>query len=181
MYHIYIDGDNISLEKYFENINSKIKAIVRDEDTKTFLVCQSNIIFKYKSNRNLELTVICCETKNKDATDAQIIYNSGKSVNAGNKVIIVSNDKIYEEIENDDVYILNYTIPIVPKTSRLKKGRVINAINELNELNKEDPSYDIYLEDIQTYFPSYELLQIRRFIESLVHVKISNMDTIYID
>ena len=180
MYHIYIDGDNISLEKYLENIHLNIKPIIQDTEFKTFLVCQSNIIFKYKSNRHLEFSVLCCETKNKDATDAKIIFNAGKSVASGHKVIIVSNDRIYEEIKCDEVIIVNYVIPAEPKFARLKKRRLINAIHELNEMHKDDPSYDIYLEDIQSYFPSYEILQIRRFIESCVDVKISNMNTVYL-
>jgi hypothetical protein len=181
MFDVFIDGDNISLERYFNSITQKVKSIVHSDSYKITLVCQSNILFKYFSNRNIDISIICCDTTNKNATDAKIIFQAGKSISQNRKVIIVSNDKIYLEIvDNETSFVINYDPVSIPKESRLKKKVIIRAIKQLQEKNKEDPSYDIYLSDLQNFFPSYQLLDLRRYIASLTEVNISSGETVYL-
>ena len=80
-YHIIIDGDNISIERYFTDIQENIKSITKDAQTHTTVICQSNLTFKYVANRCMELSIHCCKTQNKNATDANILFHAGRHVN----------------------------------------------------------------------------------------------------
>ena len=51
---------------------------------------------------------MCSETNKKNSSDARIIYETGKLNTLGHKVIIVSNDNIYREIEGDDVILIQF-------------------------------------------------------------------------
>ena len=104
MYQVLIDGDNISIEKYFEHVFDNIKKITNGEDYNTTILCQSNIFFRFCSNRNFDVSIRCCKTQNKNATDANILFLTGKYIAQSYNVIIVSNDKIYSEI-SDNIYL----------------------------------------------------------------------------
>lgn len=178
MTHILIDGDNISIERYFNEVYPSI--ITEYSNIHTTLVCQSNVIIKFVSNRVIDISIRCCKTTNKNATDANIIYLAGKSNALGEKVVIVSNDKIYYEISNDNC-IVKSCIKISDEqyTKKLKKKLIINAIKSIKD--KNEPSYDIHLSDLENYFPHHSIAELRKYIDSLHDtVFISNSDCVYI-
>jgi len=182
-YHIILDGDNISLECYFTNILSNITSITKDSDTHTTVICQSNLTFKYVSQRSIELSLHCCKTQNKNATDANILFHAGKCVSDGNHVIIVSNDKIYSEIsDNTNVTIIGYTPPQSEySTNKLRKKTIIQSLYILKQVHGE--SYDVTLDDLQYHFPKFSRLEVRKYIESLrPHgIIINASDVVYIN
>jgi len=179
MYNVYIDGDNICLERYFRDINTQVENITGKENYKITVVCQSNIIFKYNSERSFAIELKCCKTKNKNATDARIIYYAGMHKAKHEKVIIVSNDKIYEEIEEPhEIIVIGFPIIAQQKITKLRKRNIINSLARIR--TDKGPSYDIYLSDLQQYFPTFSILDIRRYIESLHCVHISEADSVYV-
>jgi hypothetical protein len=182
-YHIIIDGDNISLERYFTDIISNITSITKDAHTHTTVICQSNLTFKYVSQRSIELSLQCCKTQNKNATDANILFHTGRCVAEGNHVIIVSNDKIYSEIsDNTNITIIGYSPPHSEySTNKLRKKTIIQTLNKLKDMHGE--SHDVTLDDLQCYFPKYSRLEVRKYIESLRShgIIINASDVVYIN
>ena len=182
-YHIIIDGDNISLERYFTDILNNVSSITKEEPTHTTVICQSNLTFKYVSQRSIELSLHCCKTQNKNATDANILFHTGKFVAQGQHVIIVSNDKIYTEIaDNNNVTIIGYVPPQCEySTNKLRKKTVIQTIKKMKHNHGE--SYDVTLDDLQFHFPKYSRLEVRKYIESLrLHgIIINASDIVYIN
>jgi len=179
MYYIYIDGDNICLERYIADIHKQILNITGSDEFEINVICQSNILFKYTSERNFDLRLKCCKTKNKNATDARIIFHAGVHRAKNEKVIIVSNDKIYEEItEQHWIIVIGFPLSSSPKIVKLKKRNVINAIERIR--SEKGTCFDITVSDLQDYFPTFSLLDIRRYIESLQGVHISAAEAIYV-
>lgn len=102
MWEIFLDGDNIPIDHYYRDIEQKIKNIINPISVDTIVpnvYNQSNMVFKYTSTRDVKMRICCCKTTNKNATDAQILFNTGRAIAEGKRVIIVSNDKIFTEIE----------------------------------------------------------------------------------
>ena len=182
-YKIIIDGDNISLERYFTDVQHSIHSITKNEDVHTTVICQSNLTFKYVSQRSIELSLHCCKTQNKNATDANILFHTGRYVALGHHVIIVSNDKIYSEIaDNTNVTIIGYNPPQTEHSSnRLRKKTIIQTIQKLKQVHGE--SYDVTLDDLQDFFPKYTRHEVRKYIESLrLHgIVINASDIVYIN
>jgi hypothetical protein len=180
-YQIIIDGDNISLERYFADIQENIHSITKNNETHTTVICQSNLTFKYVSQRSIELSLHCCKTQNKNATDANILFHTGRYVATGDHVIIVSNDKIYTEIsDNLNVTIIGYTPPQSENSvNKLRKKTIIQTLQKLKHHHGE--SYDVTLDDLQFYFPKYSRLEVRKYIESLrLHgIIINASDVVY--
>ena len=176
--YVYIDGDNICMNKYIDEMLPTVKNIIGDSKFETTVICQSNIIFKYNKSLELSLNFKCCRTKNKNATDCRIIYYCGMHSLKQEKVIIISNDRIYEEIEESHIIVLKF--PILRKENVVKFSKR-NMISAIEKIKMEQPaSYDITLSDIQPYFPTHTLLDIRRYIESLHCVHISGADAVYV-
>lgn len=182
-YNVIIDGDNISLERYFTDILSNVNSITKNNRTHTTVICQSNLTFKYVSQRSIELSLHCCKTQNKNATDANILFHAGLCVAEGNHVIIVSNDKIYCEIaDNVNVTIIGYTPPHSEHTvNKLRKKTILQVLSKLKHHHGE--SYDVTLDEIQFYFPKYNRLEVRKYIESLkLHgIIINASDVVYVN
>jgi hypothetical protein len=177
MTHILIDGDNISIERYFSQIYPNL--LREYQNIHTTLVCQSNIVFKFVSNRILDISIKCCKTTNKNATDANIIYAAGISNAKNEKVVIVSNDKIYFEIANENCIIVNCERDKTTGHKRLRKRYIIDTIKYLKSIN--GPSYDVHISDFDSHFPHHNLYEVRKYIESLHgSVFISKSDCVYI-
>ena len=104
---IIIDGDNCPLEKYLNSVEPSLIQKYGTFET-PLLVCQSNIIIKYKRGRNFNINYLSSNLNQRNSADARIIYEAGKLVSNGYKVIIVSNDNIYREIESDSVEICTF-------------------------------------------------------------------------
>jgi hypothetical protein len=182
-YHVIIDGDNISLERYFTDILTNVNSITKNNSIHTTVICQSNLTFKYVSQRSIELSLHCCKTQNKNATDANILFHAGLYVAQGNHVIIVSNDKIYSEIaDNLNVTIIGYTPPQSEYSEKkLRKKAILQVLSKLKYHYGE--SHDVTLDDIQFYFPKYSRLEVRKYIESLkLHgIIINASDVVYVN
>lgn len=179
MWDIYIDGDNIPIDHYFNDIRDRVKSIIHPvniNDIAPIVYSQSNVVFKYTSARETNIRLCCCKTTNKNATDAQILFNTGKSTEKGNRVIIVSNDKIFQEIENQDNVIVVTHNFAKDKTVKLRRNNVIKAINDIKG---GDESKDVYVCDLADYFPNHSVTKIREYIDSLVDVRINRSDCVY--
>lgn len=166
-YQIIIDGDNISIERYFTDILHSINSIVKEAPAHTTIICQSNLTFKYVSQRSIDLSLRCCKTQNKNATDANILFYAGMYIAQGYDVIIVSNDKIYREIEdNRNITIIGYTPPQSEYSlNKLRKKTILQVLQQIK--HQHNNSYDVTIDDMQYYFPKYSRLEIRKYIESL--------------
>ena len=94
--YVLLDGDNIQLDVFINDIKPQIE-YKYGKKFKINLYCQSNIIFRYQTMRELTLSISCSKTKSKNSTDAQIIYHAGKLIgeDPSNVVVIVSNDQIF--------------------------------------------------------------------------------------
>ena len=57
MYQVLIDGDNVSIEKYFEHVIDNIRSITKEEKCDTTILCQSNLFFRFCSNRSFDVSI----------------------------------------------------------------------------------------------------------------------------
>lgn len=141
MYHILLDGDNVQWETYIAKVKDGIEAKYGPNYKLTVFV-QTNILIKYKSLRLSSLNIACSRTTNKNASDARIILEVGKLMTTtDDKIIIVSNDKIFEEIVDDcRVFMEGYMG--YKKKIKLKKNLVTNAarvmLSDKSEINLAD-------------------------------------------
>lgn len=179
MWDIYIDGDNIPVDHYFNDIKDRVQSIIHPQDIdeiSPIVYSQSNIVFKYTSSRITNIRVCCCKTTNKNATDAQILYHAGMSIANGRRVIIVSNDKIFKEIENNNNVIVVTHDFAKDKTVKLRR---INIIKAINDIKGGDMSKDVFVCDLVEYFPNHSLTKIRDYIETIVDIRISKNECVY--
>jgi len=180
MWEVFLDGDNIPIDHYYRDIQQKVQNIIHPyviENVVPNIYSQSNMVLKYTSTRDVKMRLYCCKTTNKNATDAQILFNAGKAVSEGKRVIIISNDKIFTEIENDNnIIIITHNIENKKKT-KLRKNTIIKAINEIKG---SDLSKDIYLCDLCDYFPSHQMSTIREYINSLHDIRLNGNDCVYV-
>ena len=161
MINVLIDGDNIQMESFLKHVKHIIDAKFGDRYVPT-IFCQSNVLIKYKSFRTTQINVQCSTTTNKNASDARIILHTGKLLqqSSENIIIIVSNDKVFEEIvDNVRVHLLGYVNMHAKK--KLKKSNIMSVFQNLI-MNKK-PHEDIFLEDIKEYFHQ-SLSELRSFI-----------------
>jgi hypothetical protein len=107
MYNVIIDGDNVSLQKYFDILEPILKETYKELNT-PLLVCQSNIILKYKRGYQGNIRILCSNTNSKNSADARIIFETGILFQKGEQIIIVSNDKIYKEIECERIVVFQF-------------------------------------------------------------------------
>lgn len=181
MWDIYLDADNIPIDHYLSDIAPIISQKIYPypiEEIVPKVYSQTNLVIKYESCKTTTLDITCCKTTNRNATDARIIYNVGISVSSGNKVIIVSNDKIFKELEDDEgVFVIDTISQCNVKKVKLRKRTIIAAINDIK---KDDESKDVYLCDMLGYFPSHSMSKLREFINSLSNVKINTNECVYI-
>ena len=94
------------------------------------------------------MNIRCCKTANKNATDTRVIFEAGKLIESGNKVIIVSNDKIFRELTDTVIVFEHYGESAI--TYKLKKKHIFSIVKIL----KKNPSDDVYLSDIMEYYPT---------------------------
>lgn len=174
MWKVFIDGDNVPVQRYIKNIQKRIQAIIKDENVQPIIFCQSNLVFKYQSNLEFDVSFKCCKTTNKNATDTRIIYEIGKAIERKEKVIVVSNDNIFKELESESIVIVKYD---VVKQAKLKKNVIINIIKKFKE---SQPAHeDIYITDILEHFPSYKIERIRNYIKSIPELEVNQNDGVY--
>jgi len=107
IWNVFIDGDNVPIQRFINCIQPNVYAITGCSVT-PLVFCQSNQIFKYQSKLDFDVIFRCCKTQNKNATDARIIFETGKAINNNERVVIVSNDNIFKEIESDDIIVVQF-------------------------------------------------------------------------
>lgn len=177
--YVLLDGDNILLEIFIKYIKPKIDYNYGNKYSTT-LYCQTNLTFRYESLRHIKLSLQCSKTRTKNATDAQILFQAGKLVGESEDsvVIIVSNDKIFNEIVIPDrIILMGYESNT--KRLRLTKENLLKVYKEHIDTRK-DISEDFFLEDYNILFNKYSLSTIKEHIQLFVpELSISNTNCIY--
>ena len=161
--HVLIDGDNIQYETYLNHVKDNLE-IRFGTDYVPVVFCQTNILIKYRSMKQADVKIVCTKTTNKNASDARIVLEVGKLISKDSncKTIIVSNDKIFEEIQdNKQVFIVGYTS--TQKRIKLKKNNVIQAVRTLTD-QRESESDDVQLCDLYTYLNCNSIARLREYI-----------------
>lgn len=176
--YVFLDGDNIQLDTFIKhlkpNIDEKYGKVY-----KLIVVCQSNMIFKHRSELDIEFRLSCTKTKNKNATDGKILFEIGKLFHEDEKIIIVSDDKIFEEVVDNSKIFLEKFRDIGTKR-KVKRGAVLDVFTTLYE-NRSDPSVDIYLEDLFEHFNINSITEFKKFIETRIHeMNISCNNVVYL-
>ena len=168
--YVFVDGDNIQFDTFITHVKPRI-----DEKFgkvyKLIIICQTNMIFKHRSDFDIDFRLICSKTKNKNATDGKILFEIGKLFHENEKIIIVSDDKIFEEVVDNSKIFLEKFINIGTKR-KVKKGVILDVFACLHE-NRCDSGTDIYLEDMYEHFKINSISEFRKFIET--HVKDLNI------
>ena len=164
--YVLLDGDNIQLDVFINDIKPQIE-YKYGKIFKIILYCQSNIIFRYQTMRELTLSISCSKTKNKNSTDAQIIYQAGKIVgeDTDNIVVIVSNDQIFNEIVNKNVFLIGNNNC---KKLKLNRTNLLNVFEELSKDCKTNLSKDIYLDEFLFYFSKNSVTAIESLINNQI-------------
>ena len=176
--YILLDGDNIQLDIFINDIKPQIE-YKYGKKFKIILYCQSNIIFRYQIMRELTLSINCSKTRNKNATDAQILYQAGKLIgeDPSNIVIIVSNDQIFNEIVNENVFLIGNNNC---KKMKLNRTNLLNVFEELSKDCKTNLSKDIYLDEFLFYFSKDSISSIETLINNHIpELCISKSNCVY--
>jgi hypothetical protein len=174
-----IDGDNIQLEVFINEIKPQIE-YKYGKEFQINLYCQTNLVLKYESMRTLNLSINCSRTKNKNSTDAQILYQTGVLIgeNPDNIVLIISNDQIFNEISSHKVILIGNKIHSTKL--KLSKNNLLSVFKELSKDCKLNPSKDIFLDDFLSYFSKYSLSEIESLINKIPNLCISKSNCVYI-
>ena len=176
--NVLIDGDNIHMDAFLTHVQDRIDSRF-GMNYAPVLFCQSNVLIKYKQHRSASLQVCCSNTTNKNASDARIILETGKLIatNDTNVVVIVSNDRIFEEIaDGQRIHVMGYTN--ATKSRKLKPNNVVEVLRMLH-ISKL-PSDDIYIDDLMEYFSGHNKSEVKAFIAANVSsVRVSNNDSVY--
>ena len=164
--YVLLDGDNIQLDVFLNDIKPQIE-YKYGKKFRINVYCQSNLILRYQSMRELTLSINCSKTKSKNSTDAQIIYQAGKLVgeNNQNTVIIVSNDQIFNEITNQNVILIGNNNC---KKLKLNRTNLLNVFEELSKDCKTNLSKDIYLDEFLFYFSKNSVNAIETLITNQI-------------
>ena len=176
---VMLDADNIQLEVFINEIKPQIEYNYGKE-FKINLYCQTNLVLKYEPMRSLNLSINCSRTKNKNSTDAQILYQTGLIIgeDINNKVLIISNDQIFNEINNDNVIIIGNNTH--KNKLKLSKKNLLTVFKELSKDCKFNPSKDIFLDDFLTYFTKNSLSEIEILINKISELCISKSNCVYV-
>lgn len=175
---VMVDGDNIQLDVFINEIKPQIE-YKYGKGIKINLYCQTNLVLKYESMRTLKLSISCSKTKNKNSTDAQILYQTGVLIgqNSENLIVIVSNDQIFNEIVSDNVILMGNKPH--PTKLKLSRSNVLNVYKELSKDCKINLSKDVFLDDFLTYFSKSSLNEIELIINEIPELCISKSNCVY--
>jgi len=176
--YVLLDSDNIQFEVFVNDIKPQIE-YKYGKQLIIHLYCQTNLTFRYETMRRLTLSIICSKTRNKNSTDAQIIFQAGKIIGESetNIVIIVSNDNIFNEIASDKVVIMGNN----PNCKKLKlnKTNILNVFTELSKDCKFNKSKDIYIDELLPYFSKYSITNLEDSINQIPELCISKTNCVY--
>ena len=163
-FHVLLDGDNIQWETFMEHVKDPLEERFGTEYNLTVFV-QTNILIKYKSLRNTQLNIVSSRTTNKNASDARMLVEVGK-LWGKIQVVIVSNDKIFEEVV-DGVRIHQMGYTSYRKKTKLKKSVVIRAMRELVD-TRRDESDDVFLCDLYEYLNCSSISTLKEYINKFI-------------
>ena len=162
---VLLDGDNIQWETFVDHVKGPLEERFGTEYNLTVFV-QTNILIKYKSLRNTQLNIVSSRTTNKNASDARMLVEVGKLMNTNTKVVIVSNDKIFEEVvDGIRIHQMGYTS--YRKKTKLKKSVVIQATRELVD-TRRDKSDDVFLCDLYDYLNCSSISTLKEYINKFI-------------
>uniref|UniRef100_A0A6C0I941 PIN-like domain-containing protein n=1 Tax=viral metagenome TaxID=1070528 RepID=A0A6C0I941_9ZZZZ len=179
MKYILLDADNINIELFVKDVFPKIQYQFGKETYHINIYCQTNIIFKHLSSFDISVNLKCTKYKNKNSTDAHILFECGRLVNDDNMIIIVSDDKIFSEITNDR-NIFQIGVCDFNKKMKLNKINLLSLIERLYKDSNYSLSYDIFLDDLVKYFKNVGISDIENLINSGVpELGISKTNVIY--
>ena len=173
-----VDGDNIQLDVFINDIKPQIE-YKYGKTFQLYLYCQTNLTFRYESMRFLTVSIVCSKTRNKNSTDAQIIYQTGVLIgqNPENLIVIVSNDQIFNEIVSENVILMGNKSH--PTKLKLSRSNVLNVYKELSKDCKINLSKDVFLDDFLTYFSKSSLNEIELIINEIPELCISKSNCVY--
>lgn len=165
--HVLLDGDNIQWETYVDHVKEQIDKRFGKEYNLTVFV-QTNILIKYRSLRDTHLNIRTSMTTNKNASDARILLEVGRLLerSGDSTIVIISNDKIFEEIiDNHRVYQVGYTS--YRKKTKLKKSVVVQAMRDLVDSRRSE-SDDIFLCDLYDYLNCNSVSTLKEYINKFI-------------
>lgn len=177
--YVLIDGDNIQFDTFQEHVRCVVDSRFGSGYVPC-VFCQTNVIVKYASMKHSNLEIVCSKTTNKNASDAQILLRTGAILEGDTNaiVVIVSNDKIFEEIQdNVRVFVIGYTS--TKKRTKLKKATVLAAMKELTNA-RENVYDDIYLSDLYEYLNCNSVASLKDYIQRFVpELHVSGNDGVF--
>uniref|UniRef100_A0A6C0F7E2 NYN domain-containing protein n=1 Tax=viral metagenome TaxID=1070528 RepID=A0A6C0F7E2_9ZZZZ len=180
MLHVLLDGDNIQYDTFVSHIKDNVDLRFGSNYIPD-VFCQTNIIIKHSSLKTANIRIHCSKTTNKNASDARILVHIGKLLSTSNDciIVIVSNDKIFEEIaDNQRIFLIGYVSS--QKRVRLKKTFVLQAMKTLDEQRKLE-SDNIYLADLYEYLNYTSISILKDYINKFVpEIYIASNDVIYL-
>jgi hypothetical protein len=176
--HVLLDADNILLEVFINDIKPQIE-YKYGKIYNIYLYCQSNLVFKYETMRKIDLSINCSKTRNKNSTDAQILFQAGV-INGkfpDDQIIIVSNDQIYNEIISENIVLMGNNKN--GKKLKLNKTNILTVFGIFSKDLKINRSKDIYIHDFLEYFSKYSLIDIENLIKQIPELCISKSNCVY--
>lgn len=158
---VLIDGDNIQWDTFVDNVKDKIDKKFGTNYIPT-IFCQSHILIKFRTLQETNLRIVTARTNNKNATDARVLLEIGKLLQTSSKIIIVSNDRIFEEVvDNERIFLFGYSNNF--KKTIIRKNVVLNSMAELSIENE-----DVYLSDLFEKINCKSISSLREYINKFV-------------
>tara|TARA_R110002072_G_scaffold3092_2_gene23166 strand:+ start:5170 stop:5694 length:525 start_codon:yes stop_codon:yes gene_type:complete len=158
---VLIDGDNIQWDTFVDNVKDKIDKKFGTNYIPT-IFCQTHVLIKFRSLQETNLRIVTARTNNKNATDARVLLEIGKLLQTSSKIIIVSNDRIFEEVvDNERIFLFGYSNNF--KKTIIRKNVVLNSMAELSIENE-----DVYLSDLFEKINCKSISSLREYINKFV-------------
>ena len=160
--HVLLDGDNIQWETFVDNVKQEIDRRFGTDYVPT-IFCQTHVLVKFHSLCETNLRIRAARTTKKNAADARMLMEIGKlSTDSRNIIVVVSNDKIFEEVvDNEKVFLFGYSNNF--KKTMIRKNVVIKAMAELS-IETED----VYLSDLFEKINCKSISSLRDYINKFI-------------
>ncbi len=162
MLHVLIDGDNIQWETFVDNVKQEIDRRFGTDYVPT-IFCQTHILVKFHSLRETNLCIRAARTTKKNAADVRMLMEIGKlSTDSKNIIVVVSNDKIFEEVvDNENIFQVGYLNNF--KKTIISKKVVKQAMCELAVTTE-----DVHLCDLFEKINCKSISSLREYINKFI-------------
>jgi len=162
MLHVLLDGDNIQWEMFVDNVKQEIDRRFGIDYVPT-IFCQTHVLVKFHSLRETNLRIRASKTTKKNAADARMLMEIGKlSADSKNIIVVVSNDKIFEEVVDDEkIFQVGYLNNF--KKTVISKKVVKKAMCELS-IQMED----VHLGDLFEKINCKSISSLREYINKFI-------------